>query len=112
MREITITQFNFEPDIKTFVGQIMAVIDVDETGVRGVAGSEHYLQIPVSDPASGEHVTALEDPMRWAQLLPEAIGYGDIEVTVRDAVADAHEPQSVERDSAATEALAALVQQR
>ena len=27
MRQITITQFNFEPDLKTFVGQVMAVID-------------------------------------------------------------------------------------
>jgi hypothetical protein len=112
MREITITQFNFEPDIRTFVGQVMAVIDVDETGARGVAGSEHYLQIPVSDPASGEQITAQEDPMRWAQLLPETIGYGDIEVAVREVAAPARASQSLEPDIAATEALAALVQQR
>lgn len=111
MREITITQFNFEPDIKTFVGQIMAVIVLDETGVKHVAGSDHYLQIPVIDPVIGERITAKEDPMRWAQMLPETIGYGDIEVAVRDVAAEAREPQSVEPDSAATEALAALVHQ-
>jgi hypothetical protein len=112
MREITITQFNFEPDIKTFVGQIMAVIDLDETGVKHVAGSDHYLQIPAIDPVTGERITAQEDPMRWAQLIPETIGYGDIEVAIRDVAAQAAAQQSVEPDSAATEALAALVHQR
>jgi hypothetical protein len=109
MREITITQYNFEPDIKTFVGQIMAVINLDETGVQHVAGSDHYLRIPVSDPATGEQITAEQEPMRWAQLLPETLGYGDIEVALRDVAVPAAEPRSIEPDVTATEALAALV---
>jgi len=112
MRQITITQFNFEPDIKTFVGQVMAVIDLDADGVHDVRGSAHYLEIPVTDLASGRSIRVTDDPMRWSDLLAETIGYGDIEVAVEDSVKVTFDQPSFEPDIVATEALSALVHER
>ena len=112
MRQITITQFNFEPDLKTFVGQVMAVIDLDADGVHDVRGSAHYLEIPVTDLASGRSIRVDDDPILWSDLLAETIGYGDIEVGVEDSVKAESGRASIEPDTVATRALSALVHER
>ncbi len=112
MRQITITQFNFEPDIKTFVGQVMAVIDLDADGVHDVRGSAHYLEIPVTDLASGRSIRVADDPIRWSDLLAESIGYGDIEVGIEDTVEVTSDQPRFEPDIVATRALSALVHER
>ncbi len=112
MRQITITQFNFEPDLRTFVGQVMALVDLDADGVHDVRGSAHYLEIPVTDLASGRSIRVADDPMLWSDLLSETIGYGDIEVGIEDSVKVSSDQLRFEPDIVATEALSALVHER
>lgn len=72
----------------------------------------HYLEIPVTDLASGRSIRVADDPMRWSDLLAETIGYGDIEVAVEDSVKVTFDQPSFEPDIVATEALSALVHER
>jgi hypothetical protein len=109
MQRLTISQFNYEPDIRTFVRQVISVIEVDGGRLRVAQGTDRYLAIPAIDIATGEAVSASDDPARWAELLSETIGYGDIEVSL-EAVADStREAKSSQPDAEATEALRAVV---
>jgi hypothetical protein len=109
MRRVTITQFHYEPDLKTFVGQVVSVIEVDDGGASAVRGSDAFLNIPAAIPSTGETVSAHEDPLRWSDLIAETIAYGDIDVEVQEVAERGAASSPVEPDSVATQALAALV---
>jgi hypothetical protein len=109
VQRLTINQFNYEPDIRTFVRQVLSVIEIDRNQVRVAQGSDRYLAIPAVDIVTGEAVMASDDPARWAELLPETIGYGDVEVGVETVADTASEAEHVQSDAEATEALSAVV---
>ncbi|MDX6679108.1 MAG: hypothetical protein QOE31_3160 [Solirubrobacteraceae bacterium] len=106
MQRITITQFSYEPGVQDFVGTVTGVIEVDEEGARLRHGGEGWLRIRVPDPQANGSLGAEDDPLRWAELLPEFVGGGDTEVAIEE-VAIAQAAQSMLPDVAAP-ALAAL----
>jgi hypothetical protein len=112
VRRVTIKQFKYEPDLKTFVGHVEAVIELDETGVHDLKGEAYYASIPANDVMSGT-VVALEcEPIRWSELIASTLSYGDIEVEVEEIAAggDARPlPQTLAGGAAAIRALAAQV---
>ena len=109
MRRVTIKQFKYEPDLKTFVGHVDAVIELDADGLRDVQGQTFYAEIPAKDLAGGRTLKLQDDPIRWSELIAATVTYGDIEVVVEDVSTDATKRTEPEPATVAIEALAAQI---
>jgi hypothetical protein len=110
MQLITITQFAYQPTVQDFVGTVTGIIEVDEAGARVRHGGDGWVRVRVPDPQAGRSIGADDDPLRWAELLPEFIGGGDTEVAVQEMAAEqAAEPQLPDVATPALAALAAAV---
>jgi hypothetical protein len=112
VRRVTITQFTYQPAIKDFTGTVVGVIDVDEHGVRLRHGGEGWLETRVMDFERGVSVGAGDDPLRWAELLPGALGTGNTEVSVEEVAPAAPIEDRAEVASSALAALSAAVHSR
>jgi hypothetical protein len=71
--------------------ELLAQFSVDETGIHPEAGEriDVVVAIPVIDPDTGERLTSDDDPVRWAQLLPQSIRSGDLVALVEEVEAGA-----------------------
>jgi hypothetical protein len=108
MRRVTIKQFKYEPDLKTFVGHVEAVIELSADGVHDISGASHYADVPASDPTTGDRVLLQDDPIRWSELIEATLAYGDVEVEVTEDVETAGGSRSLHADEPSSTALAAL----
>jgi len=70
-----------------------------------IAGDGHIVaggELPVLDPATGQHLSGTDDPERWARNLPYAFRAGDLVVSILRDDTPASEA-SVPRDDAPRE---------
>lgn len=76
--------------------ELLARFSVDETGIHPEAGErvDVVATIPVIDPDTGERLTSDDDPVRWAQLLPQSIRSGDLVALVEQVEAGASSPRT------------------
>jgi len=60
--------------------ELLAQFGVDEAGIHPEDGDriDVVASIPVIDPDTGSRLTSDDNPVRWAELLPQTIRSGDL----------------------------------
>ncbi|HEV3035132.1 MAG TPA: hypothetical protein VGX72_10110 [Solirubrobacteraceae bacterium] len=95
MIRVSINQIS--PSASGDVPVLLAQFSVDSSGIHAEAGerTDVVASISVIDPESGDRVLSGEDPVRWARLLPLALGSGDLAVNLQEVEAVREEPDPV-----------------
>jgi hypothetical protein len=89
MLRVTVTQKDPGPG-EMIEERLLARFVVDEDGVltdrdeREDRTAVVMMGIPVVDPSTGEQVPAMEQPLRWAVLLPTAFRSGTLEADIEE----------------------------
>lgn len=80
---------------------LLAQFSVDEAGIHPEAGERVDVveAIPVIDPNTGERLTSKDDPVRWAQLLPQSIRSGDLVALVEQVETEAASSRAEQDES-------------
>lgn len=88
--------------------ELLAQFSADESGIHREAGGrvDVIAAIPVVDPETGDRLTSTDDPVRWAQLLPQALRSGDLVALVEEVETES-DSSSSRRDGIAALAVEA-----
>ncbi len=84
MTEIEIRSPRYDESVGGVAWDVRARVRVEdgELTFDGEPGFRELRSMPILDPATGRQIVAIDDPERWAQLLPTALRSGDLVAVV------------------------------